>query len=121
MAGTAAITVEGVLKQEIGEGTIAQGLKMYHSLKAAFKIALITDLDLDLVNHWLRVNGLRDHAYIIGRNPVDPEDVRERRARQIGRLRGSNVQVDLVVVADPAVAAQAMSDGLVTLLFCHPQ
>lgn len=121
MAGTVAITIEGVLRSPNSEGTITAGLLLYHGMKSVMKLALLTDSPRDKAEHWLTVNGLRDHAYLLIASATDGDSVEARRTAQIRRLRGSNVQVDMVVEADPSVAAQTMLAGVPTLLFAHPQ
>lgn len=121
MAGIICITVQGVLKQEIGEGPITQGIQIYHGLKHMLKIALITDESIERTQHWLKLNGLQEHAYLLPGLDSDGDDPVTRRTRQIGRLRANAEQADMLLDPDPEVVAEATRQGITGLLFAHPK
>ncbi|MFF1701272.1 hypothetical protein [Streptomyces sp. NPDC058252] len=121
MSATVAIVIEGVMAREVGEGVIPQGQRLYWGLMEAYKVALITDrTDIEPVQHWLRVNGFNKHPYLIPVQPTDPEDLGERRMRQISRLRQAGCNVELLVEPDPEIAAHVMASGVGVLNYLHP-
>lgn len=121
MTATVAIVLEGVLRREVGEGTIGQGVRLYAGLMETYKVALITDNDdVDQVKHWLRVNGLSKHAYLIPPALKDPEDPAERRMAQISRLRQAGCTVELLIEPNPLIAAHVMKQGIAVLNYLHP-
>lgn len=121
MTATAAITVTGVLRAEIGQGVIQSGARLYTGLITGFHtVALLTDdTDVDPVNHWLATNGFREHNYVVSARVDDPEDPGELRLHQISRLRALGSSVDLVVEPNPQVAAHLLANGITVASFLH--
>lgn len=121
MTATVAVVLEGVIAREVGEGTIPQGLRLYAGLMEIYKVALITDReDVEVVRHWLRVNGLDKHPYLITTDLKDPLDPGERRMAQISRLRRAGCAVELLIEPNPQVAAHVMRQGIAVLNYLHP-
>lgn len=122
MTATAAISITGVLQQEIGQGVLQTGARLYSGLLTSFTaVALLTDeTDVDPVNHWLKTNGFRQHSYLIPARVDDPEHEGERRLRQISRLRQYGCSVELVVEPDPEVTAHLLAGGLTVASWLHP-
>lgn len=122
MGSAVALTFEGVLKAETGDSPIRPGTLLYHGALAAGQVAILVDhTPQDQVNHWLEVNGLRQHSWLVLPRPEDPEDVVERRLSQVARLRVQGAAIELVVEANPLVAAALQAAGLATALFLHPR
>lgn len=125
MAFTAMVSIEGVLAQDsvslIKAAPVPIGIALYHSLKTMFKLALVTSAPTKEVDHWLRVAGLSDHAYLLTPGPLDdPTDITALRTRQLRTLRNNGADVGLVIDSSPAVAAMALSKGVSGVVFTHP-
>ncbi|MFE4681593.1 hypothetical protein ACFRNJ_12245 [Streptomyces sp. NPDC056721] len=121
MTATVAIVIEGVLQREVGNAVIGQGQRLYWGLMEAYNVALLTDeTNLELVQHWLRVNGFNKHPYLIPQNLKDPQDPAERRMRQVSRLRAAGCNVELVIEPNPQIAAHLMANGIGVLNYLHP-
>lgn len=130
MADIAMISIEGVLAKRRDEGEsfaisppIMPGIKLMTALGTMFKLALVTDEEnLGPVEHFLRTNHIRDHAYLMGRKQTQVTyDHRELRAAQLQDARGGHgLVIGLVVDPDPNVVSDALRSGLVGLVFAHP-
>lgn len=124
MPGYTTISIEGVLADPTGEPSFAAakflqaGALIYHGLKGATKIVLLTDQqDQEKVDHWLKVHGFRDHVLLLY-NP-EPYDLIRGREELISevRRRGS---YELAVEAEDRYAARILSHGVSTLVVAHP-
>lgn len=116
------MTVEGVIRQNNGDGVIHQGQLLYHALASTSKVALVSNsLHEDKVEYWLRINGFRDHAYLFCARTDDPFEVAGSRLRQIRSVTDTQHAVDLVIDPDPEIAAALMHEGIPTMLFLHPR
>uniref|UniRef100_A0AAU3I6M1 Uncharacterized protein n=1 Tax=Streptomyces sp. NBC_01393 TaxID=2903851 RepID=A0AAU3I6M1_9ACTN len=121
MTATVAIVIEGVLQREVGSAVIGQGQRLYWGLMESYNVALLTDENApEPVQHWLKVNGFNKHPYLITQNLKDPEDLAERRMRQISRLRQAGCNVELVIEPNPQIAAHLMANGIGVLNYLHP-
>lgn len=115
-----ALTIDGVLRQPFGGAPIPTGILLYRALADATNVALVADEQTEeQAKHWLLVNQLTDHNYLVLRREEDPEDAGERRVTQVVRLSATG-PVDLVVDADPTVAEALIRGGFTTLLYTHP-
>lgn len=124
MAGYALIAIEGVLARDGSErlpGTpIAEGIRLYEALRKVHKVVLLTTMEPgEKIDHWLLVNGVRDHLSVSGRSAVY-DSVVDLRKQQISELRTLGYNVELVVDSSPAVIAEAMRLGVTSLLFASP-
>lgn len=118
---TAVITVEGVLKAHTGDRTLPAGQLLYHSLQEVMRVVLVTSgEDVEPVDHWLKVNGLRGHVLLLPADFRDPLDDGVRRLRQVAKIRETG-PVEFVVEPDPHVAEHLLRNGVATLLYTHPQ
>lgn len=118
----AVIVVEGVLRQESGDGVVPQGELLYHALAQGNKVALVSNsLSEEKVAYWLRINGFRDHEYLFSARVDDPFEVGGTRLRQVKSVSATQNSVDLVIEPDPEIAARLMHEGVPTLLFMHPR
>lgn len=115
-----AMTLDSLLRSESSGGPLAVGRLLYHSIGERSTLAVIADeFHENAAAHWLLVNGFDRHTYLVLRRVDDPEDVGERRIRQVARLRDAST-VDLLVDPDPAVAEAVMVSGTPVLLALHP-
>lgn len=131
MATIAAIGIEGVLahperdtKNFASQAPVQTGLRLLVALQTMYKTVLLCDeADAAPVDHFLAQNNLHDHAYLILREAWQVGyDHAELRMAQVEHLRGVlSMPVSLVVDPDPRVAAQVMHQGIVGVLFAHPQ
>lgn len=122
MSSTTVIVVEGVLRQNVGDGVIRQGQHLYHGLKETSKIALVSNhLDTENVERWLSLNGFTDHPYFFGAQVDDPWGAAGTRMRQLTRLREGGNFVELVIEPNPEITASLMAEGVSTLTFLHPK
>jgi hypothetical protein len=120
MPTVVAITIEGVLQQVVGDAPIPTGKHLYEGLSNVAGIALITDQDPEVVNRWLGLNGFDKHAFIVPRDVIDPEDLAERRALQVRRLRSYGADVGLVIDSDPMAVRALFRDGVAASLYLSP-
>lgn len=118
MAGTMVIALEGVLRNKQGQ-PIPQGLALYHGMKTVYKIVIaVDDLSRAQAEHWLQVEGLRDHIRIICADvALGGNDVRYEQLRTLGGLQ---MRPDMVIEPSPARVAAAVSAGYTTVLFTQP-
>lgn len=131
MASVAAVSIEGVLAKQAGEdesfaisAPIQTGLKLLVGLSSMFKLVLLTDEeDMEVVDHFLKLNSINHHALLLGRHPWQVTyDHVELRDAQLAELRGQlTLPVSMLVDPDPRVAVMAMNKGVVGLVFAHPQ
>lgn len=120
---TYAMTVEGVLRKPVGGQPIREGLELYYGLVTRGKLILLTDeLTHDELDHWLRIEGLREHSRVIWNSAMygqGPGTAGIRRVCQLNEARRQGHAAELVVEPDPAVAAELIYNGYSTLLFTH--
>lgn len=115
-----AIVVDGVLRQDSGDGVIPSGLLLYNTLKETARLALLTDDERPQTHHWLKVNGFVDHMYVIPPTALGLGS-RETRKRQIRRLYKEGNNLAFVVEPDPEVAACLLQEGFPVMLAMHPK
>ena len=118
------IALENVLARET-EGLpvgipIPGGLALFHALKHVHKVAIATTDTKESARRWLDQNGVTGIPYLL--TPKDPEaDYVGLRLEQMRQLRRLDVDLALVVDADPRVAKAALHEGITSLLFTHPR
>lgn len=124
MAGYTAIAIEGVLADVEPDDSfaasklISAGAVLYHSLKQTTKIVLYCDEpDGEKVSYWLKAHGFRDHLDTL--YSLEPVDRILGRSELIERTRRMG-SLDLLIEADPALGAKALSLGVPTLLLTVP-
>lgn len=119
-AANVALVVEGVLKPYDDNNAIGSGVLLYKSLVLLHRVTLVIDhRDKAVTQHWLKMNGLIDHAAEVYYEVGDPEDVAERRDYQIKRMRQSG-PVNYVVESDPYVVEKLFGNGVPAFLFASP-
>lgn len=115
-----AIVVEGILKQPNDNGVIVPGLLLYKSLVKDHRVSLIIDSAAkDKVQYWLLMNSLTDHVNEIYWDDIDPDNIVDRRMKQIERLRRQG-PLSLVFESDTEVAAALLDAGIPSFLYLHP-
>jgi|SRR5882724_10820057 len=124
MAGTAVVSLEGVLCKGSPPNAppVWVGLQLYHALATQFRVVLDSSHDdIGEIEHWLMINGLKRHTLVLWREAQHDqlEEVVLRRIH-LGEWRSQGFDVALYVTADPAVAALVMNNGAPALLMSHP-
>lgn len=115
-----ALTIDGVLRQTYSGAPIPGGILLYRALSAVGNVGLIVDSQTEeQAKHFLLVNDLTDHNYLVVPRDNDPLDPGQRRVSQIIRLSASGA-VDMLIESSPAIAATVIQQGTPTLLYCHP-
>lgn len=115
MAGLVAISLDGVLRADVGGTPIPEGFNLYQALLEMYRVCVVLD-DPDSVDAalWLRKEGLRGYAQLHVRRPLDDRAMQYRRLMALG-------PVELVIDGNPAAVAGAMELGLTAMLFAHPR
>lgn len=115
-----AMSVDGILRNPNDSAPIMSGVLLYYSLVKSHRVTLIFDTAArDKVQHWLRINNMTEHAGEIYWELEDPEDIVERREKQLGKIRAQG-SLSLMVESDPSVAEMLLVKGIPTLLYLHP-
>jgi hypothetical protein len=121
VASTIVIAFDGVLRADIDASPIRAGLMLYHGSVGIGTVGLIVDKTTkEKADYWLKLNGLKDHSWVVYREPGDPEDLTQLRDLQVSRLRTLGAAVDLVIEPNPLLAAHMQKMGLTVVLFMHP-
>lgn len=115
-----AMVVEGVLKPYNDNNAIMAGVLLYKSLVMLHRVTLVIDhRDKAVTQHWLKMNGLIDHAAEVYYEVGDPEDVAERRDYQVKRMRQSG-PLNYIIESDPHVVNKLFENGIPSFLFANP-
>jgi len=116
-----AMVVEGLIKPYDDSNAIAAGVLLYKSLVLLHRVTLVIDhRDKAVTQHWLKMNGLIDHAAEVYYEVGDPEDVAERRDYQVKRMKQSG-PVNYIIESDPYVAEKMLEMGTPCFLYVHPE
>lgn len=117
MADYVLVQVEGVLAQMTSERFIesqpdTHGRLTYFSLLSNYKALLWCDEELDpeLVQHWLRVNGIGRYVKVLQGQPKD--------VIRAARVAGN---VAFGLVANPEYARALLGEGCTALLYTNPR
>ncbi|MEU7278616.1 hypothetical protein AB0A69_07480 [Streptomyces sp. NPDC045431] len=115
------IAIDGVLKRPDSDAVIPAGQLLYHGLAETHVVHLADEHDTfnsskALAQNWLKRSGFTKHIRVIKPSP-------SQRYGLLGGLQSlrADLHVDLVVVADPTVAADLLAAGYTTVLFTHPR
>lgn len=114
---TALIALEGVLRTETGD-PIPEGIKLYRLLVDNYRVIITSDLSADVTEHWLRSNLIIGYAGIYD-NSLAYEG-QELRSRQLSVAMSQGI-VSLFIDPDADFCAEALSKGIVTILFASPK
>ena len=115
MGGLAAVTLDGVLRSEVGGAPIPEGVALYQALVEQYRLCIVLDEnDTAAAALWLRKENLRGYAQLHVRRPLDDRLMQYKRLMALG-------PVEIVVDGDPTAVAGALELGLTALLFAHPR
>lgn len=120
MPGTALVALDGVLRGPHGQ-PLTEGVALYYALSHVYRLVVLTDDDdKPADDHWLKVEGLREHVEVIspGQVALRGDGVRE---RQLAYCRGRGMTVALLLDASPANIAVAVRHGVAGVLFTQPR
>jgi hypothetical protein len=114
---TVFVALEGVLRTETGD-PIPQGIKLYRVLADNYRVAIASDLDPELTEHWLKSNFIVGYGEIYdNRYFFEGQDLRMRQLA-VARSRG---KVDLFIDPDVDRCTQALAQGINVMLFASPK
>lgn len=111
------ISLEGVLAVGRPDDVVMMkpfgpGVITYHAMKSLTKIVVVSTAPQDRAEHWLRVQGLRDHAYLYaGDKPL---------MDKLSAMRAIQLDISLVLHPDPAEVVTALRAGFLCGLWSHP-
>lgn len=115
------IAIDGVLKRPDSDAVIPGGQLLYHGLSETHVVHLADEdhtfnRSKTLAEQWLKRSGFTKHIRVIKPQTSDTYGL-------LGGLQSlrADLHVDLVVVSDPARAAELIDAGYTTILFTHPR
>ena len=112
------LSLDGVLRSDTGE-LIPDGLVMYRAFKILGRVILITSLEESMARVWLMMHNLSDYDLLLDNScSLDPEESLKVRQLSVAKARGS---VNFYVDSDPSMAAEALRQGLTTILVSSPK
>lgn len=115
------LSVEGILKDHRGT-PIDGGIMLFESLKKGFSVVLVSsETNLDKVNQWLQIAGVKGAHYLLVAKPEDSEEDEKRWLAQMKRAEATLTDIRFVVVADPGVAAVLTDHSFPVLLSVRPE
>jgi hypothetical protein len=121
VASTTVMAFDGVLRAETDGSPIRAGLMQYHGAVGVGFVGLIVDsTSKSLTEHWLKINAIKDHTWLVFPEPGDPTDPIKLRQLQLTRLRRQGAAIDLVIETNPKIAAALQQSGIAVSLFMHP-
>lgn len=126
MATYVAFAVEGVLARA-GESPAArqpipEGLRLFEALRKLYKIVLLTSGEDNVIEDWLRRQGIRGHTALAGPPRAETYDkFATLRADQLMDLRSHGYALELFIDANPAAVARALELGITGLVFASPK
>lgn len=109
------IFMDGVLRGGFGQ-PLRGGVAMYRALAAEHRILLIGN-DVEADKRWIAEENLPDYAHLAALDPLDVDDRIIWRTLSTFRSRG---QIDLVIIANPELAAECFTLGYETMLYVSP-
>ncbi len=110
------VSLEGILTSE-NKSPNRTGILFYYWLIPHNRVALFTSWEKSEAEHWLLTNGIIDYAELIDSScALLGEDLSQ---RQVTVAR-SRQPVELLLTADPALAAWSFESGIPSLMFAHP-
>lgn len=116
--------LDGVLRRITDAQSLdPNGRLLFEGLKNLGRITFLADgftRDRSLIEHFLKMNRISEYVDIDISVPSDGPDTVSRRLTQLNRLRRTGA-ISFVVEPDPKIAAALMADGVLTLLYMHPQ
>jgi hypothetical protein len=114
---SAIIALEGVLKTETGD-PIPEGIKLFRILSEFYRTVISSDLDTKQTEHWLRSHMIVGYAEIYDNSMFFTGQELRSRHLAVAKSKG---KVDLFVDADADFCAEALANGVPTILFASPR
>lgn len=115
---TTLVAIDGVLRAATGN-PIREGKTLLEGLKRIGPVVLLANKSIAEAEHWLRTNNII-YDNLLGKEVAEDETSNELRRRQVA-LERSRGRIDFFVDGDPSNVAWAVSEGICSLLFAHPQ
>ena len=109
--------IDNVLRSQVTNAPISQGLKLYRTLKDRDNRVLLLCTDKAKDDRWLKENKINLVDDLVGRDIPLPGENPE--FRQVEHCR-ANWSIDMVITADPELATLLLQAGITTLMFLHP-
>lgn len=116
------MTVEGVLVEgmDIKTGLPSQnGHMLFDALKISYSVVLITQYDQELVDTWLRKEGIRGYANLFAYDYATLP-VTAWKARKVRDFQRNSVPVAWFIDSDPAAITSVFLEGVPTMLVSSP-
>lgn len=114
---TTLVALDGVLRAPSGN-PIPEGRILLEAFKQTGPVYILADSTAAEAEHWLKVNNII-FDNLIGSTDV-PVAFEPLRVRQVAAQR-SRGRVDFLVDSDPDNIEWAVSEGICSVFFCHPQ
>ncbi len=111
------VSLEGVLSSDNSDNPNRAGALLYYALKAGHRVAIFTSWTQEQAEHWLLVNGFVGYDELIDNRYDLIGDELSKRQITVARSRQA---VEMVVTAEPSLAAWSFENGIPALLFAHP-
>jgi hypothetical protein len=121
------MAIPGVLARQTSRLVVAQpvpiGVALLVSLRAQFRVHLVSDDTEAETRHWLTQMGIMAATSVSWREDVQDWEYLspvERRRAQLHHLRSWSNNPEIVIDPDPDVVAMALEEGAIGMLFAHP-
>ena len=112
-----AIDLEGVLRHELTDAPIPQGVQITGALSAYNQLTFLTDQQEPQAIRWLNENKVVDFDNVIDASVSLPDEDLRQRQLKVARAKGN---VDLYITSSPAMWAFAFEQGIACLMFGVP-
>lgn len=113
---SAIIALEGVLKTETGD-PIPEGLKLFRILAEFYRVILSSDMDKAKTEHWLRSHMVTGYGEIYDSSTFFVGKELRSRHLEVAKTKG---RIELFVDSDSDFCAEALSQGIPTIMFASP-
>lgn len=114
---TTLVALDGVLRARSGN-PIPEGRSLFEAMKRLGPVVVLADGTVREAEHWLRTNNVV-HDDVVGSEMLVDPDVPLRR-QQVLTIR-SRGRLAFLVEADAGTVGWAVSEGIPSLFFVHPQ
>lgn len=125
MSGTYVVmAIEGVLveSQDLKTGLPSQsGHMLYNTLVQSYSVVLVTHHDAELVDTWLRKEGIKGFATVFNYSASSTAmSLSSWKAYQVRHLLQSGSAVAWFIDTDPSAIAEVYVEGVPTMMLSHP-
>jgi len=114
---SAIIALEGVLKTETGD-PIPEGIKLFRILSEFYRVIISSDMDTKHSEHWLRSHMVVGYGELYDSSMFFTGQELRSRHLDVAKSKG---KVDLFVDADADFCAEALRQGITTIMFASPR